>query len=315
MRLVAGHAFWLDGPIDGLVRAPLPRLARDRPRARARRPQARRPRTRSTSRRGSSSTWRPSLGAVEEERHSPHRLADLAVDGNDLIEIGYREGPALGGELARLLDLVVDDPDLNERDTLLEERTALSFPERRVRARALPPHPRGGGPDVTVVAATKYVPLAELGVLAEAGVEVVGENRAQDLAAQARRLRRRVPLALHRPPAVEQGQGRERDLRARPLARLRVGRAAAHRPGAARGQPLRRGVEGRAWRPRRSRRGSSGYPDVRGLMTMPPLADDPEASRPWFRRLRELGGASTGWPSSPWGRRRTGASRSRRGRR
>ena len=30
------------------------------------------------------------------------------------------------------------------------------------------------------------------------------------------------------------------------------------------------------------------YPDVRGLMTMPPAADDPEASRPYFRRLREL---------------------------
>ena len=30
------------------------------------------------------------------------------------------------------------------------------------------------------------------------------------------------------------------------------------------------------------------YPDVRGLMTMPPLADDPEGSRPYFRRLREL---------------------------
>ena len=30
------------------------------------------------------------------------------------------------------------------------------------------------------------------------------------------------------------------------------------------------------------------YPDVRGLMTMPPAAADPEASRPWFRRLREL---------------------------
>ena len=58
---------------------------------------------------------------LEEERHSPHRLADLAVDGNDLIELGYREGPALGGELARLLDLVVDRPDLNQRDTLLEE--------------------------------------------------------------------------------------------------------------------------------------------------------------------------------------------------
>ncbi|HKD94994.1 MAG TPA: alanine racemase, partial [Gaiellaceae bacterium] len=30
------------------------------------------------------------------------------------------------------------------------------------------------------------------------------------------------------------------------------------------------------------------YPDVRGLMTMPPPADDPEESRPYFRRLREL---------------------------
>ena len=40
------------------------------------------------------------------------------------------------------------------------------------------------GPDVTVVAATKYVPLTQLGILAEAGVEVVGENRAQDLSAK-----------------------------------------------------------------------------------------------------------------------------------
>ncbi len=40
------------------------------------------------------------------------------------------------------------------------------------------------GPGVTVVAATKYVSLDDFGVLAEAGVEVVGENRAQDLAAR-----------------------------------------------------------------------------------------------------------------------------------
>jgi PLP dependent protein len=33
------------------------------------------------------------------------------------------------------------------------------------------------------------------------------------------------------------------------------------------------------------------YPDVRGFSTMPPLADDPEASRPYFRRLRELAAA------------------------
>jgi hypothetical protein len=30
------------------------------------------------------------------------------------------------------------------------------------------------------------------------------------------------------------------------------------------------------------------YPDVRGLSTMPPFADDPEESRPYFRKLREL---------------------------
>jgi uncharacterized pyridoxal phosphate-containing UPF0001 family protein len=34
----------------------------------------------------------------------------------------------------------------------------------------------------------------------------------------------------------------------------------------------------------------SVYGEVRGLMTMPPLASDPEASRPYFRRLRELAG-------------------------
>ena len=38
------------------------------------------------------------------------------------------------------------------------------------------------GENVTIVVATKYVPLEEMGVLAEAGIEVVGENRAQDLA-------------------------------------------------------------------------------------------------------------------------------------
>jgi PLP dependent protein len=40
------------------------------------------------------------------------------------------------------------------------------------------------GPGVTVVAATKYVPLPEMAALVEAGVTVVGENRAQDLEAK-----------------------------------------------------------------------------------------------------------------------------------
>src|ERR1700748_279917 len=40
------------------------------------------------------------------------------------------------------------------------------------------------GPRVTVVAATKYVSVDDLAVLAEAGVETIGENRAQDLQAK-----------------------------------------------------------------------------------------------------------------------------------
>jgi tRNA nucleotidyltransferase (CCA-adding enzyme) len=57
---------------------------------------------------------------LEQERGSPHRLADLAVDGADLIELGYREGPALGRVLESLLDAVVEDPVLNTRAELLE---------------------------------------------------------------------------------------------------------------------------------------------------------------------------------------------------
>ena len=56
---------------------------------------------------------------LQQERKSPHRLADLAVDGADLIELGYREGPDLGRALESLLDAVVEDPSLNTRAELL----------------------------------------------------------------------------------------------------------------------------------------------------------------------------------------------------
>jgi tRNA nucleotidyltransferase (CCA-adding enzyme) len=56
---------------------------------------------------------------VRRERESPHRLADLAVDGDDLLAIGFRPGPRLGRVLNDLLDEVVDDPELNDRDELL----------------------------------------------------------------------------------------------------------------------------------------------------------------------------------------------------
>jgi tRNA nucleotidyltransferase (CCA-adding enzyme) len=63
---------------------------------------------------------------LEQERDSPHRLSDLAVDGADLIELGYAEGPDLGRALETLLDAVVEDPSLNTRVELLQRaRRAL----------------------------------------------------------------------------------------------------------------------------------------------------------------------------------------------
>jgi len=63
---------------------------------------------------------------LEQEREQPHRLADLAVDGADLIELGFHEGPDLGRTLESLLDAVVDDPALNTREELLERARARS---------------------------------------------------------------------------------------------------------------------------------------------------------------------------------------------
>jgi tRNA nucleotidyltransferase (CCA-adding enzyme) len=56
---------------------------------------------------------------LERERRQPHRLKDLAVDGSDLIELGFRPGPALGKTLQELLRDVVDEPDRNTREVLL----------------------------------------------------------------------------------------------------------------------------------------------------------------------------------------------------
>jgi putative nucleotidyltransferase with HDIG domain len=56
---------------------------------------------------------------VAAEGSSPHRLADLALDGDDLIAAGFREGPELGRVLALLLAEVVEEPSRNERDWLL----------------------------------------------------------------------------------------------------------------------------------------------------------------------------------------------------
>ena len=143
------------------------------------------------------------------------------------------------------------------------------------------------GPDVTVVAATKYVPLDELGVLADAGVEVVGENRAQDLAAKHARYgdtfrwhfighlqSNKVKVVNGICELVHSLDSESAARRLTVPALLEVNLS---------GEPTKSGVAPEdlpAWLDR--------MPALRGLMTMPPLSDDPEASRPWFRRLRGL---------------------------
>jgi len=119
-RLVAGHSYHLDGPIDGLfARRFLASHGIDRARRLVLHKRA------DLSAKHVAAWELEHLAALErlleEERESPHRLSHLAIDGNALLAAGYREGPAIGGALARLLDLVVDDPDLNDRNTLLAE--------------------------------------------------------------------------------------------------------------------------------------------------------------------------------------------------
>jgi putative nucleotidyltransferase with HDIG domain len=62
---------------------------------------------------------------LERERANPHRIADLAVSGDDLIELGFAPGPALGDALQTLLDAVLDEPELNTRATLLARAKGL----------------------------------------------------------------------------------------------------------------------------------------------------------------------------------------------
>jgi PLP dependent protein len=143
------------------------------------------------------------------------------------------------------------------------------------------------GPDVTVVAATKYVCVDDMAVLAEAGVEVVGENRAQDLERKhavygdAFRWHFIGHLQSNKVKVVnaccELVHSLSSDSAARRLtvqALLEVNLA---------GEDTKSGIAPAAVGEYVER-----YPLVRGLMTMPPLTDDPEESREWFRRLREL---------------------------
>ncbi len=146
---------------------------------------------------------------------------------------------------------------------------------------------RDAGPRVTVVAATKYVSAEDLGLLAEAGVEVVGENRAQDLEEKHARygdsfrwhfighLQSRKAKTVNETCELCHSLSSEsaaRKLEIPALVEVNLS-----------GEPTKSGIP-----PEELESFLGLYADVRGLMTMPPATVDPEASRPYFTRLREL---------------------------
>jgi len=145
------------------------------------------------------------------------------------------------------------------------------------------------GAAVTVVVATKYVPLEDMAVLVEAGVEVVGENRAQDLERKhaeygdAFRWHFIGHLQSNKVKVVNRTCELVHSLASDSAAR-RLEIPALVEVNLA-GEATKSGI------PPEEIDDLRAYADVRGLMTMPPLAADPEASRPYFLRLRELAAA------------------------
>ena len=149
------------------------------------------------------------------------------------------------------------------------------------------------GPGPTIVAATKYVDADDMPALAEAGVEVVGENRLQDLLAKHARFADR--FRWHFIGHLQSRKAREvsgvcellHSLDSLSAAR-RLGIPALVEVNLS-GEETKGGVAPGDLGAFLAEVRELGV-DVRGLMTMPPLASDPEESRPHFRRLRDLAG-------------------------
>ena len=157
--------------------------------------------------------------------------------------------------------------------------------------------------EVEICAATKYLPVEELGALAEAGVTLVGENRAQDLEAkvaahgdrfawdfigqlQSRKVKQIIPYVrvLHSLASESALVQLERHVGA-----AREGLEALLEVDVS-GEEGKAGVAPEALADFLARSPVGGVVPITGLMTMPPLAGDPEASRPYFARLRDLAG-------------------------
>ena len=143
------------------------------------------------------------------------------------------------------------------------------------------------GPQVTIVAATKYVSVDELAALVEAGVEVVGENRAQDL--EAKHARYGEAFRWHFIGHLQSRKAKTVNSLCELCHSLSSESAAKRLEIPALVEVNLAGEETKSGVPEADLERFLGlYEDVRGLMTMPPATDDPETSRPYFRRLRQL---------------------------
>lgn len=154
------------------------------------------------------------------------------------------------------------------------------------------------GPDVEVLAAVKYVATEELGVLAEAGVTLVGENRAQALVEkhaahpdafaawdfighlQSRKVKDIVPIARLIHSVGSDSAVAQLAKHARPDTRVLIEVNVAEEEG-------KSGVLPNAL-PALLHAADEGGVTVTGLMTMPPLAAQAEDNRRWFAALAQL---------------------------
>jgi pyridoxal phosphate enzyme (YggS family) len=146
--------------------------------------------------------------------------------------------------------------------------------------------------DVEICAAIKYVPVDELGALADAGIELVGENRAQDLVAkrerwgdaftwdfigalQSRKVKDVAPRVRLIHSVASESALRKLEENPAPEVLLQVNLA---------GEESKEGIE-----PADLPRFIAECPvPVTGLMTMPPFVENPEDNRRHFARLAEL---------------------------
>jgi PLP dependent protein len=152
---------------------------------------------------------------------------------------------------------------------------------------------RIGDRDVTILAAVKYLPVEDLDALSEAGISVLGENRAQDLEVkaaahpefrwhfigqlQSRKVKQIVPLVELIHSVASDSALRQLERHGTPDTRVLIEVNVADEEGKA-GIAARQLGDFIARCPVK----------VTGLMTMPPFAEDPEDSRPYFAKLAEL---------------------------